>query len=227
MSGTRDGMAQMSDWRDEHRRRDQVRRAEVMGVPVLPVREHATIAGLDGEVRVCSSVGPAGEVIAVWTAARDQDVVNARSLTAAGVSFAEPGTARPVAARITVHAPKLEAVIGIQDLTLAHIMVQPMPGGRFVVAGARCQWRPGAPDRNALLYDADGQVTSAHVLGGGIGVLQATSSGQLWAAVGRVLRRGNLRQLRLGAGRKATSRSAPTGSSGSLPPWNPNGTSPV
>jgi hypothetical protein len=49
------------------------------------------------------------------------------------------------------------------------------------VAGARCRWRPEGPDRNAVLYDADGQVVSEHVLGDGIAHVLATSTGQVWA----------------------------------------------
>ena len=86
-----------------------------------------------------------------------------------------------MAARITVHTPELTAVTPIADLALAHVTVQPMPGGRFLVAGARCRWRPGGPDRNAVLYDADGQVVSEHVLGDGIAHVLATSTGQVWA----------------------------------------------
>ena len=85
-----------------------------------------------------------------------------------------------MAARITVHTPNLTAVTPIQDLALAHITVQPMPGGRFLLAGARCRRRPEGPDRNAVLYDTDGQVVSEHVLGDGIGHVLATSAGQVW-----------------------------------------------
>jgi hypothetical protein len=86
-----------------------------------------------------------------------------------------------VAARITVHTPELAAVTPIEDLRLAHITVQPMPGDRFLVVGARCRWRPEGPDHNAVLYGADGQVVSEHVLGDGIGHVLATSAGQVWA----------------------------------------------
>jgi len=86
-----------------------------------------------------------------------------------------------VAARITVHAPGLAAVTQIVELPLAHITMQPTPGGRFLVAGARCRWRPGGPDPNAVLYDTGGQPVSAHVLGDGLAHLQATSTGHLWA----------------------------------------------
>ena len=170
----------MSDWQEERRHRDRVRRDEVMSLPVLQVRRHGVIDGQDGDVRVCASVGPAGEVVAVWTTAEGLEAVTSRTVSAGGASFPDPGATRPVAARITVHAPELAAVTGIQDLALAHITVQPMPGDRFLVAGARCRWRRDGPDRNAVLYDADGQVVSEHVLGDGIEHVLATSTGQVW-----------------------------------------------
>jgi hypothetical protein len=170
----------MSDWQQERRRRDRARREEVMRLPVLPVRRHGVIDGPDGDVRVCASVGPAGEAVAVWTAPEVLEAVTSTTVSAAGASFPDPAAARPVAARITVHAPELAAVTPVQDLALAHITVQPMPGGRFLVAGARCRWRPEGPDRNAVLYDSDGQVVSEHVLGDGIAHVLATSTGQVW-----------------------------------------------
>ena len=151
-----------------------------MSLPVLPVRRHGVIDGRDGDVLVCASVGPAGEVVAVWTTPEGLEAVTSTTVSAAGASFPDPAAARPVAARITVHTPELAAVTRIQDLALAHITVQPMPGGRFLVAGARCRWRPEGPDRNAVLYDADGQVVSEHVLGDGIAHVLATSTGQVW-----------------------------------------------
>ena len=92
----------MSDWQEERRRRDRVRRDEVMRLPVLPVRRHGVIDGQDGDVRVCASVGPAGEVVAVWTTAEGLEAVTSRTVSAGGASFPDPGAARPVAARVTV-----------------------------------------------------------------------------------------------------------------------------
>ena len=127
-----------------------------MSLPVLPVHHRGVIDGRDGDVLVCASVGPAGEVVAVWTAPEALEAVTSTTVAAAGTSFPDPAAARPVAARITVHTPELAAVTPVQDLALAHITVQPMPGGRFVVAGARCRWRAGGPDRNAVLYNSGG-----------------------------------------------------------------------
>jgi hypothetical protein len=171
----------MGNWREQQRRRDRPRRDVVLGLPALPVRHHGVISGPGGDVRLCASPGPAGEVVAVWTAPGDLDAATAVTVSPGGASFPDPGAARPVAARITVHAPGLVAVTRIAELALAHITVQPMPGGRFLVAGARCRWRPGGPDPNAVLYDAGGQAVSAHVLGDGIAHLQATSTGHVWA----------------------------------------------
>src|SRR5580704_11808232 len=170
----------MSERREQQRHRDRVRRAEVISLPVLRVRDHGVIGGLDGDILVCASVGPAGEVVAVWTIPEDLEAVTSATVSPAGARFPDPAAARPVAVRITVHTPELAAVTPIADLTLAHISVQPMPGGRFLLAGARCRWRRDGPDRNGVLYDADGQVLCESVLGDGISHVLATSSGQVW-----------------------------------------------
>jgi len=174
----------MSDCHEERRRRDRARRDEVMRLPVLRVRRHGVIDGHDGDILICASVGPAGEVVAVWTTPQDREAVTSATLSAGGASFPDPGAARPVAARITVHTPDLAAVTQIQDLALAHVTVQPMPGDRFLLVGARCRWRPEGPDRNAVLYGADGQVVSEHVLGDGIGHVLATRTGEVWVGYG-------------------------------------------
>ena len=129
---------------------------------------------------VCASTGPGGEAVAVWTAADDVSAVTSRTVSPAGASFPDPGTAGPVPARITVHDPGLVAVTPI-ELTLGHITVQPMPGDRFLVAGARCRWHRDGPDPNAVLYDEHGHVISRHVLGDGIAHLLAASTGEVWA----------------------------------------------
>jgi hypothetical protein len=170
----------MNDWREQQRNRDRERREEVMSLPVLRVRRHGVIDGRDGDVLVCASVGPAGEAVAVWTTPDGLAAVTSATVSPAGARFPDPAAARPVAARITVYTPELAAVTPIADLTLAHISVQPMPGGRFLLAGARCRWRRDGPDRNGVLYDADGQVLCETVLGDGISHVLATSSGQVW-----------------------------------------------
>ena len=100
----------MSDCQEERRRRDRARRDDVISLPVLQGRRHGVIDGRDGDVLACASVGPVGEVVAVWTTPEDLEAVTAATVSAAGASFPDPGAARPVAARITVHTPELAAV---------------------------------------------------------------------------------------------------------------------
>ena len=152
-----------------------------MSFPVLRLRHRGAVTGLRGDVLVCASVGPADELVGVWTAPEDRQAVTATTVSAGGVSFPEPYAARPVAARITVHTPGLASVTPIADLALAYITVQPMPGERFLVIGARCRWRRDDPDRNAVLYDADGHIVGEYVLGDGITHVQATAAGEVWA----------------------------------------------
>ena len=86
--------ADMSGWHQERRRRDRARRDEVMRLPVLPVRRHGVIDGPDGDVLACASVGPAGEVVAVWTTPDGLDAVTAATVSAAGASFPDPAAAQ-------------------------------------------------------------------------------------------------------------------------------------
>jgi len=112
----------MSDWREQRRHRDRDRRDEVMTLPVLRVRHHSVIGGRDGDVPACASVGPAGEVAALWTTPEGLGPVTSMTVSAAGAWFPDPAAARPAAARITVHTPDLAAVTRIADLALAHII---------------------------------------------------------------------------------------------------------
>jgi hypothetical protein len=77
----------------------------VISLPLVQARHHGILDGQDDDVRVCASVGPAGEVVAVWTTAASLQAVTARTASADGASSPAPDAARSVAARITVHAP--------------------------------------------------------------------------------------------------------------------------
>jgi hypothetical protein len=120
----------MSDWREQRRHRDRDRRDEVMTLPVLRVRHHSVIGGRDGDVPTCASVGPAGEVAALWTTPEGLGPVTSTTVSAAGAWFPDPAAARPAAARITVHTPDLAAVTRIADLALAHIICSPCAARR-------------------------------------------------------------------------------------------------
>jgi hypothetical protein len=84
-----------------------------MSLPVLQIRHHRAIEGQDGDVRVCASVGPTHEVVVMWIAPGDLEAVRSTTVQPGWASSPDPGATRPVAARITVHAPELAAVTRI------------------------------------------------------------------------------------------------------------------
>jgi hypothetical protein len=74
----------------------EARRAEVMALPALQVRHAAAIAASrGGDGLVCASAGPAGEVIAVWSAAEDLPAVTSSTVQPGWVTF--PGPQAPCA----------------------------------------------------------------------------------------------------------------------------------
>jgi hypothetical protein len=132
---------------------------EVMALPTVKVYRHAVIVAAEhGDVRVSASVGPDGQVMALWSAAEDLPSPKSTTTQPGWATFPDPRGSRPVTARVTVHAPEAVTVARIPALSLAHTKVQPLPDGRILIVGARSRWRPEGPDRNAVIYDADGRV---------------------------------------------------------------------
>ncbi|WP_329565661.1 hypothetical protein [Streptomyces sp. NBC_01361] len=159
---------------------DKESRAAVLTLPTLELRHHAVIAGEDGEEQVAASVGPDGQVIALWSKPRDVAGLSATTTSPGGATFPEPRATKAVDARVTVHTPHLTASVELPGLQLAHVTVQPLPGARVLVVGARARWRPEGADRNAIVYDADGRVVAEATLGDGISHVFATHTGDIW-----------------------------------------------
>ena len=66
-----------------------------MTLPVLRVRHHSVIGGRDDDVPACASVGPAGEVAALWTTPEGLGPVTSTTVSAAGAWFPDPAAAPP------------------------------------------------------------------------------------------------------------------------------------
>ncbi|MFE2988883.1 hypothetical protein [Streptomyces sp. NPDC059262] len=79
-----------------------------------------------------------------------------------------------------MHAPHRTASVELPGLKLAHVTVQPLPGDRVLVVGARARWRPEGAERNAIVYDGDGHVVAEATLGDGISHVFATHTGDIW-----------------------------------------------
>ncbi|MFB9925474.1 hypothetical protein ACFORO_04035 [Amycolatopsis halotolerans] len=154
----------------ERERKYAERRAKVLALPTVPVWHHARIVPPQrGDVRISESIGPFGELMALWSAPGNQLE-----------RFPRAPESRPTAVRVTVHVPEMAVAARIPDLRLAYPQVQPLPDGRVLVVGARCTWRPESPDRNAIVYGLDGEVLAEQTFGDGILHVQTTRSGETW-----------------------------------------------
>ncbi|QKW07133.1 hypothetical protein HUT18_12715 [Streptomyces sp. NA04227] len=174
----------MSSEKEDRRRRQEAERAEyeaVLALPTLGLRHHATITGRPGESRADVSIGPDGNLVALWTSARDRSALTSATLSPAGAKFPDPRAPHPVAARVTTYRPRPRTFAKLHELPLAHVHVQPLPEERVLVVGARCRWSPTGPDRNALVYEPDGTAAAEATLGDGIGRVLTTRTGHIWA----------------------------------------------
>jgi hypothetical protein len=180
--GRLDNVGVTSDFEGEYRAEQERRHAAVMALPTVPLVHRATLVpARDGDVLVSACVGPDGEVVALWSDAGGAAALTARTTQPGWASFAEARTGGPTPARVTVHGGSGRSrVVDIPDLALAHVTVQPLPHGRVLIVGARCHRRPEGPERNAVVYDADGRVELEQTLGDGIEHVLTTGSGAIW-----------------------------------------------
>lgn len=142
------------------------------GVPV--------IRPASGDTLVSASIGPAGDLVALWTAGDDEAALRSVTTRPGGATAPDPSTSRPVTARVSRQRADTTDVTDLARLTLAHPHVQPLPHRRLLLAGARCRWRADGPDRNAVIYGSDGHVEAEATLGDGVGHVLATTSGEVW-----------------------------------------------
>lgn len=144
-------------------------------------------ARLDGELAagwavISATVGPAGEAVAVMAPVADATLPAGRETDQSGASFALTRSHRPWRARVVVISDGSVRVIDIEDLSLAHPMAQPLPDGCIVIAGARCRFRDGEAERNAVVVGPDGTVQSELTLGDGIQDVQTSPGGSIWVS---------------------------------------------
>jgi len=168
-------------WEEKYRREEESREAAMQSLPAVAVRRHAAISPpADGDVLVTASVGPRGELIALWSTLEGEKALHSRVVEPSGVSFAATMTPRPVRVRVTTHSPEPAHLAQISYVDVGHPRIPPMPGDRVLIVGVRSQWHERGADQNAAIYDADGRTVTREVLGDGIEHVLTTSAGDVW-----------------------------------------------
>jgi hypothetical protein len=143
--------------------------------------KHAVLtAPQEGHVLAGASVGPGGEVIAIWAASADEPRLTGRFGGQGGGSFPEPRARPPVPAVVKWYGRDHGEAVRIDALPLGYPVAQPLPDGKILLVGPRSRWRPSGADRNAIVYDADGRFVADGILGDGINHVLTTGSGQIW-----------------------------------------------
>lgn len=72
--------------------------------------------------------------------------------------------------------------IELAEVEVAFPSVQPLPDGEVLLVGARCHYRDGDPEKNAVVFSRDGKLLRQFVLGDGINSVQTTDEGMIWAS---------------------------------------------
>lgn len=149
--------------------------------PPVALRHHATLTPPEpNDILTNVSVGPAGEAVALWCTPEAKAALEERRTAPNGVRYSPTVLDRSVPVRVTTYTPEATHTVAIWDLTLPSPHVQPLPGGRILLVGSRCQWYDEGADHNAAIYDSDGNLVAEGVLGDGIGRLATTPEGRIW-----------------------------------------------
>ncbi|MGW6424880.1 hypothetical protein ACWF82_19575 [Nocardia sp. NPDC055053] len=174
----------LTEWQEQWWLSDEERRAAMMALPTLEVRHHAVIApAAPDDVRMAVSVGPAGEVIALWCSAAER-----RALIPTAMERRTPTArlayraTRPVTVRVAVYTPQ-PTITRIPGMQLAPHKVQRLPQGGTLVVGATLASLAQVdyfPLTVAAVYDNAGSVVAEGVLGHGIAHIYTSTDGYIW-----------------------------------------------
>src|SRR6266446_1338198 len=97
---------------------------------VEELRLHGDLAPPEaGDVLVTSSMGPTGDLVALWCSAEGAAAMSGRTMVEGGASFPDTRLPRAVPARVSFHAPGLTRVVTLANLALAYPDVQALPDG--------------------------------------------------------------------------------------------------
>lgn len=163
---------------------DSARRRYVMMLPKVALRHRATLAAPSaGDRLVNFSIGADDELEALWCAGDDWDALFQR-VPGRPREISHGQALRPVDVRLSIHKTQEAVVRRIESVSLACPMVRRLPEGRILVVGNKCVWRPSGAERNAVVYDQNGQVEAEETWGDDIFHLAVAGDSTVWAGYG-------------------------------------------
>lgn len=148
----------------------------------IDLRLHANLEPIDdGDEVVAASVGPDGAAIVLWASPKSAEAMY-NSVGQGGVTFPDTQFKTPISCRVRVYSPLPERDVPIKGLNLTFPLIQPLPGDRTLIVGARCNAYLDGPEQNAVVFGANGEWTDEGTLGDGIAEVLTTPAGQIWVS---------------------------------------------
>jgi hypothetical protein len=127
---------------------------------------------------VAFGMGHDGTVFAVARRSSTEPLSEIRGI----VAFPKSTLSEPVDWVVARSGAAGVETVTVADLPLVVSYVQPLPGNRLLLAGARCHWRPEGPERNAVIVDPLGRVCAAFTIGDGVQDVRITADGVIWVS---------------------------------------------
>jgi hypothetical protein len=128
---------------------------------------------------VSTSIGPSGELIVATTTADPIATHGVRHLDPTlGGPGRLPGPA-PYPLEIHTHGAS-RPVVRVEQVDLAAPTVQPVPGGGYLLVGARARWHGEWAEPNAVALDANGHHLRSFCIGDGVAHVQVSEAGAIW-----------------------------------------------
>jgi len=136
-----------------------------------------------GQKVIASSIGPLGEAcLLLVPPGVEKDPFGREERKGGGALFPLSRSPKTYAATFIRFDGRLIQRTELCELNIAFPTVQPLPNGEVLLVGARCHYRNGDPEQNALICGPEGEVIRRFVLGDGINDVQTTGDGMIWVS---------------------------------------------
>ena len=134
---------------------------------------------------ISAGVGQDGDLLALATTKAASEHAVAKTMSPAGAEFPTTRTDQPYKATL-VHLNQdgeLANYLELPETFVAHPRIQPLPEGRYLVAGARThRFKDGSFEKNGYVYGPGGRVEGNFLMGDGIADVQCDSAGNIWTS---------------------------------------------
>jgi len=144
----------------------------------------AELSSIVGDNKIIGTgIGPDGQAVLLMVVPEFEKTPFSREGPEGGASFPDSRAKSCYPAiyiRFDGHKEIQRTELAQVEIAFPH--VQPLPNGEILLVGARCYFRDGDPEKNAMVYSREGKLLRQFVLGDGINDVQTTSDGKIWVS---------------------------------------------